>query len=89
MHTFSFLLMLLQFTQFHYVCSTYICKKKKKGFHLELNSGFLVPSMIYMDDGKLAYEHNPIKALMGMESSACDLWTSRKLKNTDAVISFP
>ncbi len=34
---------------------------------------------------KLAWGHNPIKALMGVESSVGDLWTIHKIKNTNAV----
>ncbi len=39
--------------------------------------------------GKLALEHNSIKASKGGENTADDLLTMRTLKNTDAAIEFP
>ncbi len=43
----------------------------------------------FTKQGKLARERNSKKALMGVESSAVDLLTILKLKNTDAARSLP
>jgi len=36
--------------------------------------------------GKIVWERNSKKMQMGVESSACDLLTTHKLKNTDAAV---
>ncbi len=42
----------------------------------------------FIKHGKLEWECNPIKVRMGVESSAGDLLTKSKLKNTDAKSPF-
>ncbi len=51
--------------------------------------GFYTLRDRFTKQGKLAWEHNPIKVPMEVENSAGDLITMRKLNNTDAARSFP
>ncbi len=70
-------------------CEGSITRQCMKGNSAQLSVNISVPNVFHLrasftKQGKLARERNSKRALMGVEISAGDLLTTRKLKNTDA-----